>query len=62
MLVPTGANGQPAFGCYLPDPHGGIARGYGLMVLTLQAERDHRDHVVRARVMAPFGLPRSLDR
>jgi RNA polymerase sigma-70 factor (ECF subfamily) len=19
MLVPTGANGQPAFGCYLPD-------------------------------------------
>jgi len=39
VLVPTGANGQPAFGCYLPDPHGGRARAYGLMVLTLQGDR-----------------------
>jgi RNA polymerase sigma-70 factor (TIGR02960 family) len=35
-LVPTRANGQPAFGCYLPVPPAAIARPYGLMVLTLE--------------------------
>src|SRR5262249_45001593 len=25
-MLPTRANGQPAFGCYLPDPHAAIAR------------------------------------
>ena len=34
-LVPTRANGQPAFGCYLPDPYASIVRAYGMMVLTL---------------------------
>ena len=34
-LVPTRANGQPAFGCYIPCPQTDIARAYGLMVLTL---------------------------
>jgi RNA polymerase sigma-70 factor (ECF subfamily) len=38
-LVPTRANGQPAFGCYLPDTAAGIVRPYGLMVLTLAADR-----------------------
>src|SRR5437762_12168450 len=38
-LVPTRANGQPAFGCYLPDAHAPIARAYGLLVLTLTDER-----------------------
>ena len=33
-VVPTRANGQPALGCYLPDPHTAIARPYGLIVLT----------------------------
>ena len=28
-LVPTRANGQPAFGCYLPDAQAPIARAYG---------------------------------
>ena len=37
-LVPTRANGQPAFDCYLPDAHGAIARPYGLMVLTLDGD------------------------
>ena len=31
--MPTRANGQPAFGCYLPDPQAAIARAYGLIVL-----------------------------
>ena len=38
-LVPTRANGQPAFGCYLPDEQPAPARPYGLMVLTLAGER-----------------------
>jgi RNA polymerase sigma-70 factor (TIGR02960 family) len=38
-LVPTRANGQPAFGCYLPDASAAIARPYGLMVLTLEGDR-----------------------
>jgi RNA polymerase sigma-70 factor (ECF subfamily) len=37
-LVSTRANGQPAFGCYLPDPDASIARAYGMMVLALRAD------------------------
>jgi RNA polymerase sigma-70 factor (TIGR02960 family) len=37
-VVPTRANTQPAFGCYLPDAHAAIARPYGLIVLTLEGE------------------------
>jgi RNA polymerase sigma-70 factor (TIGR02960 family) len=60
-LVPTRANGQPAFGCYLKDPHTPIAHAYGLMVLTLRG-----DHVAGlagfadTAVLASFGLPRTL--
>jgi RNA polymerase sigma-70 factor (ECF subfamily) len=60
-LVPTGANGQPAFGCYLPDAHTAIAHAYGLMVLTCRG-----DQIVAITwfgdrgVMARFGLPRTL--
>jgi hypothetical protein len=60
-LVPTRANGQPAFGCYLRDPHTPIAHAYGLMVLTLRG-----DHVsglaglADTAVFASFGLPRTL--
>jgi RNA polymerase sigma-70 factor (TIGR02960 family) len=59
-LVPTRANGQPAFGCYLRT-HEGPLRAYGLMVLTLD-----RDRVVGitgfpdTSVFASFGLPRTL--
>jgi RNA polymerase sigma-70 factor (TIGR02960 family) len=60
-LVPTRANGQPAFGCYLRDPHTPIAHAYGLMVLTLRGDRvaglaGFADTAVFAR----FGLPRTL--
>jgi RNA polymerase sigma-70 factor, ECF subfamily len=60
-LVPTRANGQPAFGCYLRDPHTRIAHAYGLMVLTLAGDR-----IVAitgfpdTSVFRGFGLPRSL--
>jgi RNA polymerase sigma-70 factor (TIGR02960 family) len=38
-LISTRANGQPAFGCYLRDPHTPIAHAYGLMVLTLSGDQ-----------------------
>jgi RNA polymerase sigma-70 factor (ECF subfamily) len=60
-LVPTRANGQPAFGHYIPDPQSGIVRGVGMLVLTL--EDDRIAHITRfggAALLARFGLPRTL--
>jgi RNA polymerase sigma-70 factor (TIGR02960 family) len=60
-LVPTRANGQPAFGCYLPDPKAAIARAYGLLVLTLQGDRISAITWFFDRGLFPhFGLPRTL--
>jgi RNA polymerase sigma-70 factor, ECF subfamily len=60
-LVPTRANGQPAFGCYLRDPHTPIARAYGLMVLTLRGDRVTAiTGFADTSVFRPFGLPRTL--
>ena len=57
-LVPTRANGQPAFGAYLRGPSG-ISHGVGLYVLTLAANQicamTRFDHTV----LGSFGLPRS---
>jgi RNA polymerase sigma-70 factor (ECF subfamily) len=60
-VVPTRANTQPAFACYLPDAHAAVARPYGLIVLTLE------DEAVAAitwfadtGVFRHFGLPRTL--
>jgi RNA polymerase sigma-70 factor (TIGR02960 family) len=62
-LVPTRANGQPAFGCYLPDPHAPIARAYGMMVLTLGDDRVSAITWFGERsLFAHFGLPRTLPR
>jgi RNA polymerase sigma-70 factor (ECF subfamily) len=60
-LVPTRANGQPAFGCYLPDPQTAIARAYGIMVLTLVEDRVSAITWFGERsLFAHFGLPRAL--
>jgi RNA polymerase sigma-70 factor (TIGR02960 family) len=60
-LVPTRANTQPAFGCYLPDAHAAIARPYALFVLTLEGDAIA---VVTwfsdTGVFPHFGLPRTL--
>ena len=60
-LVPTRANGQPAFGRYLCDPHAPISHAHGMLVLTLDDDR------IRAitgftdnSVLGRFGLPRTL--
>jgi len=60
-LVPTRANGQPAFGRYLRDPHAPVGHAHGLIVLTLAGDRistitGFNDNSVLAR----FGLPRTL--
>jgi RNA polymerase sigma-70 factor (ECF subfamily) len=60
-LVPTRANGQPAFGHYIPDPHAGIVRGVGMLVLTLEGDRIAQ--ITRfggAALLSRFGLPRTL--
>ena len=60
-LVPTRANGQPAFGCYLPDPQAPIARAYGLIALTLSDDRISAITWFGERsLFAHFGLPRTL--
>jgi RNA polymerase sigma-70 factor (ECF subfamily) len=60
-LVPTRANGQPAFGCYLPDPHAPVARAFGLMVLALDDDRVSAITWFGERsLFARFGLPRTL--
>ena len=58
-LVPTRANGQPAFGLYLRDRR--IAHAVGIIVLTLAGERVSAITAFHdTSVIARFGLPRVL--
>jgi RNA polymerase sigma-70 factor (TIGR02960 family) len=60
-LVPTRANGQPAFGCYLPDAQAGVARPYGLMVLTVDGDQISAiTWFGDSGVFRHFGLPPGL--
>jgi RNA polymerase sigma-70 factor (TIGR02960 family) len=58
-LVPTRANGQPAFGAYLRASTG-IRHGAGLFVLTLTGDRIRAFTRFDNSVLPWFGLPRSL--
>jgi RNA polymerase sigma-70 factor (TIGR02960 family) len=58
-LVPTRANGQPAFGAYLRASTG-IRHGTGLFVLTLTGHRICAFTRFDNSVLPWFGLPRSL--
>ena len=58
-LVPTRANGQPAFGAYLRSP-AGVRHGTGLYVLTLAGDRISAMTRFDNTVLPQFGLPRSL--
>ena len=59
-LVPTRANGQPAFGVYVRARTGGIRHGTGLYVLTLTGDRICDITRFDASVLSWFGLPRTL--
>jgi RNA polymerase sigma-70 factor (TIGR02960 family) len=58
-LVPTRANGQPAFGAYLRAPNA-ISHGTGLYVLTLAGDRICAMTRFDNSVLPWFGLPRTL--
>jgi RNA polymerase sigma-70 factor (TIGR02960 family) len=59
-VVPTRANGQPAFGLYLADPHAGVYRAYCLLVVTAAGDRITAITSFTTNVMTRFGLPRTL--
>jgi RNA polymerase sigma-70 factor (ECF subfamily) len=63
-LVPTAANGQPAFAMYRRDPEGSTWHGHAIQVLTLQgAAITAMTAFVRPvgpRLVAAFGLPPTL--
>ena len=60
-LIPTRANGQPAFGRYLRDPHAPIGHAHGMIVLTLAGDRIRAiTGFIDNSMLARFGLPRTL--
>jgi RNA polymerase sigma-70 factor (ECF subfamily) len=58
-LVPTRANGQPAFGAYIRAPDG-IAHGVGLFVIEVCGDRISATARFENTVLPWFGLPRTL--
>jgi RNA polymerase sigma-70 factor (ECF subfamily) len=59
-LIPTRANGQPAFGMYVRDSRARVAHANGLMVLTLSGEQISAITRFDTSVLDRFGLPRTL--
>src|SRR5262249_13615249 len=59
-LVPTRANGQPAFGVYVRAPPRGVRHAHGLYVPTLAGDRIRAITRFDNGVLPCFGLPRSL--
>jgi len=61
-LIATRANGQPAFGVYMSDPHAPVLHAIGLIVLTLAGDQISMITRFETGVLPRFGLPRSLPR
>jgi hypothetical protein len=60
-LVPTRANGQPGYGCYVSASETDVARAYALFVLTLAGEQISAiTWFADSNVFSQFGLPRML--
>jgi RNA polymerase sigma-70 factor (TIGR02960 family) len=60
-LVPTRANGQPAFGLYIRDPHAPVAHATGILVLTLAGSQiSAMTGFLGTSALPLFGLPRTL--
>jgi RNA polymerase sigma-70 factor (TIGR02960 family) len=60
-VVPTRANTQPAFGCYLPDARAAVARPYGMIVVTLAGDAIAAiTWFSDTSVFSHFRLPRTL--
>lgn len=62
LLVPTRANSQTAFGCYLADAGDGAARATGIIVLTTSGDRiSGITRFLDPHLHKHFGLPESTD-
>ena len=59
-MLPTRANGQPAFGFYARDPDTGCFYTVGLMVLTLSGTRISAMTRFDPNTLPRFGLPATL--
>jgi RNA polymerase sigma-70 factor (ECF subfamily) len=59
-LVGTRANGQPAFGVYVRDPHAAVAHAHGMLMLTLAGSSIAAMTRFDNSVLDRFGLPRLL--
>jgi RNA polymerase sigma-70 factor (ECF subfamily) len=60
-LVPTRANGQPAFGCYVPDPETRTSEARGLLTILLRGNRvGNLTRFWDNDVLPYFGLPDAL--
>ena len=59
-LIPTRANGQPAFARYIPDPLTGVSHANGLFVMTLAGDKVRAVTLFDNSVLPLFGLPRTL--
>jgi RNA polymerase sigma-70 factor, ECF subfamily len=59
-IVPTRANGQPAFGLYAQDPQAGVFHAAGLLVLTLTGDSICAMTGFDTSLLPLFGLPRTL--
>jgi RNA polymerase sigma-70 factor (ECF subfamily) len=59
-LVGTRANGQPAFGVYVRDPHAAVAHASGMLVLTLADSRIAALTRFDNSALDRFGFPRLL--
>ncbi len=60
-MVPVRANGQPAWGVYMPDRVTGVAHCNAIIVLSLAGNRICEITRFEPAVAASFGLPRALD-
>jgi RNA polymerase sigma-70 factor (ECF subfamily) len=60
-LIPTRANGRPAFACYLRDPDAPVLRARGLLVLTLSGDEITAiDGFPDTSLLRFFGLPLTM--
>ncbi|WP_406439401.1 RNA polymerase subunit sigma-70 [Streptomyces sp. NBC_01613] len=59
-VVPTRANGQPALGLYLADPHASVYRAYAILVITTAGDQITAITGFNTNAMTRFGLPRTL--
>ena len=59
-VLPTRANGQPAFGLYAPDEASGVYRAHSVLVFTLSGEAISAITRFETSLLAHFGLPRIL--